>query len=163
MRAQVWSLDLAASIVIFVTALALAMFSLDYTMNQSQAQLQSAMMEDAAMAASDSLVRQAGVPQDWTAATVTTLGLASRDNILNETKIEEFLALDNDTIKDLLGIANYEYYFDIRYPNGTLASLPGGQQIVKGTYPSSAVTVIPAERHVIYMGDIARMRLILWV
>ncbi len=163
MKAQVWSLDLAASIVIFVTALALAMFSLDYTMNQNQLQLQSAMMENAAMSASDSLIRQAGVPQDWTAATVTTIGLASRDNVLDETKLQEFLDLDGNTTKNLLGIGNYEYYFDVRYPNGTLASLPGGGQIVKGSYPSSATAIIPAERHVIYMEEIARMRLILWI
>jgi hypothetical protein len=163
MKAQAWSMDLAASIVIFVTALALAMFALNYTMNQSHLQLQSVMMENAAMSASDSLVRQAGVPQDWTAATVTTIGLASRENVLDETKLQEFLGLDGNTTKELLGIGNYDYYFDVRYPNGTIASLPGGQQITKGSYPSSATAIIPAERHVIYMEDIARMRLILWI
>jgi hypothetical protein len=119
-------------------------------------------MESAAMSASDSLVRQPGIPEGWNSANVTALGLASRENVLNETKLSEFLGMDHSEIKRLLGIANYEFYFEVRYPNGTLAGLPGGGQIQKGTYPSGATMVVPVERHALYMERPARMVLILW-
>jgi hypothetical protein len=161
-KAQAWSMDFAASVVIFVTALILVMFALNYTLNQNQQQISFNIMENAAMAVSDSLVRHPGIPLNWTAATVTTIGLASQENVLNETKLGEFMTMDDNTIKSLLGIANYEFYFEVRYPNGTLANLPGGSQIAKGSYPSAASITIPVERHALYMEKPARMVLILW-
>jgi len=162
MKAQTWSLDFAASAVIFLTTLILVMFALNYTLSQSRQQAEMSMMESAAMSASDSLVRQPGMPQDWNSANVATLGLASQENVLNETKLAEFMGTDYSRIKSLLGIANYEFYFEVRYTNGTLASLPGGSQIAKGEYPSDATIVIPVERHALYMEKPARMVLILW-
>lgn len=162
MKAQTWSLDFAASVVIFLTALILVMFALNYTLSQSRQQAEMSVMESAAMSASDSLVRQPGIPQGWNSTNVTTIGLASQENVLNETKLSEFVGMDYNEIKRLLGIANYEFYFEVRYPNGTLASLPGGSQITKGTYPSDATIVIPVERHSLYMEKPASMTLILW-
>ena len=162
MRAQAWSMDFAASVVIFITALAIAIFALNYTLNQNQSQIEMNMMENAAMSASDALVRQPGIPEDWDSSDVITLGLASQENILNESKLQNLLSLDNNTIKSLLGISNYNFYLEVRYANGSLASLPTGEGIVKGDPPSDASMVIPVERHVIYMGEIARMRLVLW-
>ena len=162
MKAQAWSLDFAASVVIFMTALILVMFALSYTLSQSTQQAEMNLMENAAMAASDSLVRQPGIPQAWNSTNVTTIGLASQENVLNETKLAEFVAMDYNEIKRLLGIANYEFYFEVRYPNGTLAGLPGGSQITKGAYPSGASIVIPVQRHALYMEKPANMVLILW-
>jgi len=162
MKAQAWTLDFAASVVIFLTALILVMFALNYTLFQSRQQASLNVMENAAMAASDSLVRQPGIPVEWNRTDVTTIGLASQENLLNETKLAEFMAMDDSSIRSLLGISNYVFYFEVRYPNGTLASLPGGAQITKGSYPSGASTVIPVERHALYMEKPARMVLILW-
>ena len=161
-KAQTWSIDFAASVVIFMTVLILVMFALNYTLYQNQQQADFNMMENAAMAASDSMVRQPGIPAGWNRTTVTTLGLASQENVLNETKLGEFMAMDDNAIKGLLGIANYGFYFEVRYPNGTLASLPGGGQISKGVYPSAASIVIPVERYALYMEKPASMVLILW-
>ena len=162
MKAQVWTLDFAASVVIFLTALILVMFALNYTLYQSRQQAVLSVMENAAMAASDSLVRQPGIPAGWNRTDVTTIGLASQENMLNETKLAEFMAMDDSSIRSLLGVSNYVLYFEVRYPNGTLASLPEGGGITKGTYPSGASIVIPVERHALYMGKPARMVLILW-
>lgn len=162
MKAQIWSLDFAASVVIFLTALILAMFALNYTMDQNRQQMEFNIMENAAMSVSDSLVRQPGIPQDWDPGTVTTIGLASQENVLNEAKLSDFLDMENDSIKSLLGIGNYEFYFEVRYVNGSLASLPAGGQISKGGYPSEARFVIPVERYVLYMEKPARMIFILW-
>jgi hypothetical protein len=161
-KAQAWSMDFAASVVIFITALAIAIFALNYTLNQNQQTIEMNVMENAAMSASDALVRQPGIPEDWNSSSVVTLGLASQENILNESKLQNFLSMDNDTIKTLLGIGNYNFYFEVRYPNGSLASLPNGEQIGKGDQPSGASTIIPVERYVIYMEKIARLRLVLW-
>jgi hypothetical protein len=161
-KAQAWSMDFAASVVIFITALILVIFALNYTLNQNQQQVSFNVMENTAMSVSDSLVRQPGIPANWTNTTVTTIGLASQENILNESKLSEFMKMNENAIKGLLGIANYEFYFEVRYPNGTLATLPGGSQISKGSYPSGAGIVIPIERHALYMEKPARMVFILW-
>jgi hypothetical protein len=161
-KAQAWSMDFAASVVIFMTVLILVMFALNYTLSQNQQQADFNLMENAAMSASDSIVRHPGIPADWNSTTVTTIGLASEENVLNESKLAEFMAMDDSAIKSLLGIANYEFYFEVRYPNGTLASLPGGGQISKGSHPSEASMVIPVERYALYMEKPASMVLILW-
>jgi hypothetical protein len=161
-KAQAWSMDFAASVVIFMTVLILVMFALNYTLYQNQQQADFNIMENAAMAASDSIVRQPGIPTGWNRTTVTTIGLASAENVLNETKLAEFIAMNDSAIKGLLGIANYGFYLEVRYPNGTLASLPGGGQISKGVYPSGASMVIPVERYVLYLEKPARMDFILW-
>lgn len=70
--------------------------------------------------------------------------------------------MDAEAIKNLLGIGSYEFWFEVRYVNGSLAGLPGGGEITKGDYPSEAKNVIPVERHVLYMEKPARMELILW-
>jgi hypothetical protein len=162
MKAQAWSLDFAASVVIFLTALILAIFTLNYVMSQNSQQMEFNMMENTAMVVSDSLVRQPGIPQDWDSGTVTTLGLASQENVLDDTKLGEFLDMDTAAIKNLLGIGGYGFYLEVRYVNGSLASLPGGDLIIKGDYPSEAKNVIPVERRVLYMEKPARMNLILW-
>jgi hypothetical protein len=162
MRAQVWSMDFAASVVIFSASLMLLLFAWTYTSGQNEQQVDAMMMENALMTASDALVRHPGTPEGWNATTVTSIGLASKDNVLDAGKVQSFLELDNSTIKALLGLGNYEFYFDVRYPNGTIASLPDGDQIIKGDYPSGAMTVIPVERYALYMERVAKMRLIAW-
>jgi len=162
-RAQVWSMDFAASIVIFSTALALLLFAWMYTINQSGQQTMFIQMESAAMSASDSLIRQPGVPENWNSSSVITIGLASIENVLNDTKVGYFLDMENSTIKSLLGVGNYDFYFEVRYANGTLAQLAGGDWVAKGNYPENASIVVPSERYVIYMEKPAKMKFMLWV
>lgn len=162
-KAQVWSMDFAASFVIFATAIAVLLFAWVYITSQSGHQAVFMEMENAAMSAADSLMRQPGVPESWNSSTVTTIGLASRENVLNETKVGYFLGMENDTIKSLLGVENYDLYFEVRYSNGTLAQLADGTQIAKGNYPDDAAIVVPSERYVIYRERTAKMKFVLWV
>lgn len=162
MKAQAWTMDFAASVVIFMVVLVLAMFALNYAIYQNQQQASFNQMENAAMSASDSLIRQPGIPSSWNRTSVTTIGLASQENVLNETKLAEFMAMDYGSIKGLLGIANDQFYFEVRYPNGSLASLPSGGLLSKGSYPSEAGMVIPVDRYVIYLEKPATMTLIVW-
>ena len=162
-RAQVWSMDFAASLVIFTTALAVLLFAWIYVASQNEQQTMFIQMESAAMSASDSLIRQPGIPEGWTASSVTAIGLASQENILNATKVGYFLGMENDTIKSLLGVGNYDFYFEVRYTNGTLAQLPNGDSVAKGNYPQNASIAVPSERYVIYMDKIARMKFVIWI
>jgi hypothetical protein len=162
MKAQAWSMDFAASMVIFSTALLLILFAWNYTVQQNQEQVGFNFMENAAIAASDSLIRHGGTPEDWDQSNVVTVGLASSENVINDTKAESLMQINDTDFKRLLGIGNYEFYFEVRYANGTIASTPSGQALQKGIYPTEASTIIPVERHVLYMEKIARLRLIVW-
>ncbi len=155
-------MDFAASMVIFSTALLVVFFAWSYATQQNQQQLSYNIMENAATSASDSLVRHPGLPEDWNETTVLSIGLAASENVINESKAESFLKIDDYTIKKLLGIGNYDFYFEIRYDNGSLAYTPSGQALQKGMYPTTASVIIPAERHVIYMDRIANMMLLVW-
>jgi uncharacterized membrane-anchored protein len=162
MKAQAWSMDFAASMVIFSTALLLILFAWNYAVQQSHEQTSFNVMENAAIAASDSLIRHGGSPEGWSQADVMTIGLASSENVINETKAESLMQVNDTDIKRLLGIGNYEFYLEIRYANGSMVSTPGGQVIQKGIYPTTATTIIPVERQVLYMDKMARLKLIVW-
>ena len=155
-------MDFAASVVIFSTALLVVLFTWAYTVQQNQQQITMNQMDNAVMDASDSLIRHAGSPNGWNQTNVNSIGLASSENVLDEAKVAAFLAIDDSTAKKLLGIGNYDYYFEVRYDNGSLAYTPGGQAIQKGIYPTNASIVVPAQRHVLYLDRIARLKLVVW-
>ncbi|MEM7815533.1 MAG: hypothetical protein QXN71_00240 [Candidatus Aenigmatarchaeota archaeon] len=164
MKAQIWSMDFGASLLIFISAMVILLFAWSYVMQQNQQQILLNSMESTAMGISDSLVRQPGIPNEWNETTVETIGLAVRENVLNETKVGYFVNMDSETIKTILGISGYNFYFEIRYSNGTLAEVPGGSKAVTGNYPpQSASFSVPSERYVIYDEKPARLKFILWV
>ena len=162
MRAQAWSMDFAASMVIFSTALLLMLFAWNYSVQQSHDQTSFNVMENAVIAASDSLIRHGGSPEGWNQSNVVTIGLSSSENVINETKAESLMQMNETDLKRLLGIGNYEFYLEIRYANGSIASTPSGLAIQKGIYPTTASTVIPVERQVLYMDKMAKLKLIAW-
>lgn len=161
MKLQVWSLDFAISLVIFFSALVLIIFSWNYTSIQAVEQREFNNMQTLALEISDSLIRTTGIPADWDLINVKIIGLASNENILNSTKIEQLLNLDYDKIKQLLVIANYEFYFELDYLNNTIIEI-NGNETKKGLYPSNANIIVPTERYCLYDEEIVKLKFILW-
>jgi hypothetical protein len=163
MRAQIWSLDFAASMVIFALTVGIVMFSWNYTIQNSADQVNLNILENDVMMISDTLIRMPGLPEDWDASSVRVIGLADEENILNKTKVTQFIGMDYNQTKSLLGIANHEFYFEIRHLNDSVMGI-NGTNITKGTDPTGqdASVVVPVERYVMINGDIAKMEFYLW-
>ncbi len=164
MRAQIWSIDFAVSILIFMSVIILVFFTWSYTSTQSSEQVEINNMQTSALLISDSLIRVEGLPRDWNATNVKVIGIASRnENVLNKTKVDRFLNLSYSKARGLLGIGAYEFYFELSYMNHTIMKNQDGNNITKGNYPdSSASIIVPAERYVLYNGKIARLKFWLW-
>ena len=90
---------------------------------------------------SDLLVKQTGQPTNWeTGDEIYTLGLAEEDHILDMNKVDEFVNLDYEDAKDLLGVGTYEFYF-------TLVNASSGATIkTGGMYPINSDVIINSRR-----------------
>lgn len=163
MRAQIWSLDFAASMVIFALMMGIVIFSWNYAIQNSTDQVNLNVLENDVMMISDTLIRVPGLPEDWDASSVRVIGLANEENVLNKTKVIQFIGMDYNQTKSLLGIANHEFYFEIRHLNNSVMEI-SGTNATKGTNPidQDTTVVVPVERYVMINGDIAKMEFYLW-
>ena len=163
MKGQMWSMDFAVSIVIFVLMVGIVIFAWNYAIQNSADQVNLNILENDVIMISDTLVRVPGMPEDWNESSVRVIGLAEEENVLNRTKVLQFVSMGYNQIKILLGIANREFYFEMRYPNNTVMDI-GGTSLNKGIDPfgQDSSVVVPVERYVILNGNIAKMEFFLW-
>lgn len=164
MRAQMWSLDFAVSVVIFAFVVSIVVFAWNYSTQNSMDQVNFNILQNDVMMISDSLIRVSGLPEDWNDTNVQVIGLADEENVLNSTKVLRFIGLDYGFTKSILGIGNYDFYFDIRYPNNTIMEI-SGTTLTKGIHPvgQDSRIVVPVERYVILDGNVGKMEFFLWV
>lgn len=160
-KGQIWSLDFAMSVMIFSLLIVMLFFSWSYLYNQNLRQLEFADIENMGLVVSDSLIRGQGVPADWNATNVQTIGLAETDNVLDTGKVVTFFSMNYLDARPLIGVSRYNYYIEMSDINGTLITY-GGMNLTQGFYPSGAVMVVPVERFVIYNSSLAKFRFILW-
>jgi hypothetical protein len=152
-KAQIWSFDFAVSFVVFFMVLIPMLFLWNYVNTQ---QLNQRIVDDVeikALAASDALVRTAGIPQDWNGTTVRSLGLADEENVLNSTKVGYLLSMDYATLKGML-TGGYDFNLTFSDLNGTAY---GGI----GTSPANR-TSVPVVRYAKYNERIVSVVLMLY-
>ena len=160
MKAQLWSLDFAASVVIFFFAVGLLIFFFNHYVSQSYEQSEFIEMQEIAIKTSDALVRFPGIPSDWGANNVTTLGLASQENVLDSGKLTAFISMDVEKARTLL-VGPYQFYFELSYLNDTIAQVNGTNATI-GALPTAANVTVPITRYVIYENQFAQAQLIVW-
>lgn len=163
MKAQVWSFDFMASVVVFFLVISTLFFVWQYATIQNEDQVMFNDMESSALTITDAIIRSKGSPEDWDDSSVRTIGLASEENVLNETKILTFIQMDYNRIRSMLGIREYDFYFQVLHLNGTQAR-SGGMDLVTGIDPAlhESVVVVPVERYILFDHRVARLRFMLW-
>jgi hypothetical protein len=164
MRAQAWSFDFMASVVVFFVILTILFFAWEYITFQNEDLIIFNEMENSALSIADTLIRTPGFPEHWNETNVQIMGLASEENVLNETKILMFVQMDYDYAKRILGVPAYHFYFQVLYLNDTQAKA-NGTDLVLGLDPlnyTNSTMVIPIERHIIFDSRVASLRFILW-
>jgi hypothetical protein len=164
MRAQVWSFDFMASVIVFFVIIAILFFSWEYITFQNEDLITFNEMENNALSITDTLIRTPGFPEHWNETNVQIMGLASEENVLNETKILMFVQMDYDYAKRILGIPAYEFYFRISYLNGTQARA-NNTDLVIGLDPTlflNSTMVVPIDRKILFDTRVASLEFILW-
>lgn len=159
MKAQVWSLDFALSLIIFMTSLFAVIFAWNYISVNAMENQEIKDLQMKALALSDSLIRTRGIPADWNESGVKVIGLAEDENILNVTKVELFINMsvnDNDNLRGLMDIGLYGFYFEVKDINGTVYA--------NTTTPISMTSsiVVPIERYTMYDERIVKVRFVIW-
>jgi len=155
-RAQIWSLDFALSLLIFMSALfamvlAWNFISASTLQNQEMKELQLKVLT-----LSDSLIRTSGIPPDWNTTNVQIIGLAQDENVLNATKVDYFVGMDYDTARVLMDIGQYNFYFEVVDLNNTV------QKNTTVPISNQSALVVPVERYAIYDDVIVKVRFIIW-
>ena len=161
MKAQMWSLDFIVSMMIFMTVVIALMFFWSYASLQVGEQITLDRLQDTAITVSDLLVRSPGVPEDWTLSTVTIIGLAREEKVLDPGKVYEFTRIPYSTAQKLLRVAPHNFYLEILTPNGSVVTV-NNTLVTAGSLPASARTVVPISRFVLLDGEIVRLNLQLW-
>ncbi len=162
MRAQIWSMDFLMSAFIFLITLGMMVFAWNYTSTRILQQNEAGPADNTLIMVSDALVRTQGVPEDWNQSTVTSVGLASRDNVLNATKVDMFINMSYEYMKTLLGLERYDFHFSVKHLNGSVMQNTKGQNLTAGKYPQDSELVVPIQRYVMYNGSPARLDLVIW-
>ena len=170
MKAQLWSLDFAISMIIFFLSIILVFFSWSYISAQHQEQIELNRVESIALHVSDVLIRSPGVPKNWELGTLPedmtsvglthteesakSLGFSSSENVLDGRKVALFAAmLDAEyhpdvykTIKQIFGIGNYEIVVEIarlEEIDGCFLGYPCGHA------PEDSYFIVPIERYAV--------------
>ncbi len=156
-KGQIWTLDMALSLMIFFSALLSIIMAWNFISADIFEGQEMREMQLKTMTVSDSLIRTPGVPENWTNDTVSVIGLAYDDNELDIQKVGEFANMSYSRSRALLDVMPYNFYFEVRDINGTLymnTSNPIGDD---------ASVVIPAIRYASFGGRIVKVTFVMWI
>jgi uncharacterized protein (UPF0333 family) len=152
MRGQIWSLDFAISLFVFLLVLIPIFFVWAYINTQSQQQKVLEEMEHLALSISDMLIRTKGIPEDWNETNVKVIGLADEENVLSVTKVSYFVNMginDYNRTKAIL-TGGYDFFFNLSDVEGTTYALIGNK--------SEGRMIVPIERYCIYNEKLAKIQ-----
>jgi hypothetical protein len=131
-------------------------------------------MEETAVDASEQLVRTPGSPPDWGRGNVTSIGLANESRILLPSKVKSFVRYMSTSAADppctqsnyecniyMLGMGDYDVFFNISYLNGTTVTLDG-TPVYAGKPSVNETNKITVVRTAILNDEISRVYLTVW-
>lgn len=153
MKGQIWSIDFAASLTIFVLVLSSLFMVWNFLSVQAQEQKALEKIELLALEVSDSILRTPGIPEDWNSSNVDIIGLSYSDHIIDPSKLINLNSTPYDQAR-LLMTMGYDFYLKIEDLNGTV-------YLEKG-YIDQNRTVVPVERYANYNDRIVKVRMVLW-
>ena len=144
-RGQISTYDIVVALFIFVLVFATMRGIWISNVQKAETEQEYNIMKLKAMQAIESMVKTKGYPKNWDGSNVELLGLARKQNVLSESKVMQFAAMDYSTAKDLLLIANYDFNFSLHSAEPT-------DSVSVGMPLDSNSTVISIKRVVKYKG-----------
>jgi hypothetical protein len=178
-KGQLFSGDVAIATMVFLTALALALYLWDSTGDDINNAENLRDMERLGSEAIEQLVRTPGLPSDWNYATVEIPGLADEDRVINMTKAAYFVELMNETNYPeygyLMGIGPYQFYMNVTDLDGEPIIVSNEafldelnetvvivNEFVTGLVPEDAYESLALLRTAIYNSTVVRVNFIVW-
>lgn len=123
-RGQLNSIDLFLALFIFVLILVFITGFFNVAVRDADRNVKKTILESSATSISELLVKTPGVPENWERDSlfVSTIGLASSQNVLSKNKLSNFTEMNYASAKSTLGLA-YEFFFLVQdLANNTLYS-----------------------------------------
>lgn len=164
-KGQLFSGDIAIATLIFLAALSATFYLWNSVGSDIERSEDLSDMERMATESAEQLIRTPGDPGDWNRHNVKSIGLATYDRVINESKAIEFLEMMNQSNYEdnmhKLQTGRYGFYMNLSYLNGSMVSI-AGTGFSAGMRPVETTESLAIRRTVIYNDSIARLNLILW-
>ena len=107
--------DFIISIAVFLIVITILLTMFGHMTDQVSAEQSRADTDMAALFASDVLLKTSGFPDEWNATNAVSLGLRNSDGRLNITKIKNFVSMNYNKSRQLLGFQDIDFnvtFFD---------------------------------------------------
>lgn len=155
-KGQIWYSDFIVAVLIFSLALMLY-----YTHIANVSTLEDAFIEElvADGKSISSTLISSGSPINWTNTTAIRIGITDNDYRINQTKLDEFYAMDFATTHRLFG-TRFNHYIFFENSTGGRLTITGGDAI--GLAPTDQDKLIQITRLLIYQSDIIKMQVQIW-
>jgi hypothetical protein len=144
-------------------------YLINYKINQREVNVE---IENKLISVSDILVKTEGNPKNWhdldlPAETnrILSLGLCSKENLIESGKFSKLIKLDYIETKRILGIPRFQLFIGIYDSDGNLINL-NGEDMQFGILPSDDITTYSITRLVVLENDgsrsFANLKVIIW-
>jgi len=171
-RGQLFSGDIAMATAVFLVSLSTAFLLWNSVSGDLERSENLRLLSKLASESIEQLVRTPGLPEDWSygmaiadPTVLKSLGLATTDRVINETKAYEFIQLMNSTNYDdyrhLMGLGIYHFQLNVTDLNGTAIEVRGLRFSV-GEPLSDYTEAVSMFRTAIYDDEIVRLTYVVW-
>ena len=151
-RGQIVSYDILMAFSAFVLLFAFLSFVWNQNFITGFEQQEIIQQQILANQAAEVLIKSKGTPTDWEDDPIKmeVIGLATKQNVLSQQKLDAFEALDYETAQEALKIKQYDFLFELK-----TGSLVNDKTI--GADISTAKDIFVLRRNVIYLGEDANV------
>ena len=138
--------DFSVAFFIFMIVFATLIFLFADSLTEKINQQDFHSMDLKANLAAETLVKSTGYPTNWqdiSATQINSIGLCKTDRSIDEKKLNAFKNMDYDSARKLLGLNEFDFYFQFT----------GDNNVTAGLFPAADITTTTATRIVEYKGS----------
>ncbi len=122
MKAQFFSSDMAAAVLVFSVTIAIIMLAWNSSVDRTMQDAQRRDMEATAARILDLLVTTPGYPPDWENSNASVIGIAESDRKISASKLNAFMGMGYTETKEIFG-THHDYFFKLgNYTKGVNGS-----------------------------------------
>lgn len=172
-KGQVFSIDFLTSIAPFFFILSLTImiwYNTNYKIEQRERNLE---IQNKILSLSDAIVKTKGNPENWEEKIlpnetdkIISLGLSSRDNVIDAGKFLRLIEFDYIKTKKIFGIPRFQLFLGLYDKNGQIIK-SNGKDMAFGIFPPEKKDRYSITRMVVFEDNdvrvLANLRVIIWL
>lgn len=126
-RGQLFSVDLVVTVIAFIVILAFLLSFWNLNVLRFSERKHSDELQLLSFQIIDVLIKSPGVPDNWenNLDGLSVIGLSSNSNILDSEKVNTFLSLDYNLVKEKFNIERFDYQVKLLSINGNVLNTSG--------------------------------------